>query len=170
MSSAKASLSANLLWLGGVSSVGNLTPRISKGCRTLHSGPNLSGKPSNTRGSNGSTSTESSSSPECSSICPSDIRCTHVHGLQVSVAVGLGGDPLGRKVLEDEVSGSTGSVSTGTEETGGVAICHTLTVDVIGMSDIFLLSATVLKKSLVAAKASSLLVSLDTSFLLGNSS
>ena len=96
MSSTKASLSANLLWLGGVSSVGNLTPGISKGCKTLHSGPNSSGRPSNTRGSNGSLSTELSSSLECSSICPSDIHCTHVRGLQVAVAVGLGGDPLGR--------------------------------------------------------------------------
>ena len=119
MSSTKASLSANLLWLGGVSSVGNLTPRISKGCKTLHSGPNSSGRPSNTRGSNGSLSTESSSSLECSSICPSDIHCTHVQGLQVAVAVGLDGDPLGRKVLEDGVSDSAGSVSTGAEETGG---------------------------------------------------
>ena len=128
MSSTKVSFSASLLWLGGVSSVGNLTPGISKGCRTLHSDPNTSGRPSNTRGSNGSLSTESSSSPECSSICPSDIHCTHVQGLQVAVAVGLGGDPLGRKVLEDGISGSAGSVSTGTEETGGVVICDTLTV------------------------------------------
>ena len=96
MSSTKASLSANLLWLGRVSSVGNLTPRISKGCKTLHSGPNSSGRPSTTRGSNGSLSSEFSSSPECSSTCPSDICCTHVLGLQVAVAVGLGGDPLGR--------------------------------------------------------------------------
>ena len=87
MSSTKASLSANLLWLGGVSSVGNLTPRISKGCKTLHSGLNSSGRPSNTRGSNGSLSNESSSSLECSSVCPSDIRCTHVWGVQVAVAV-----------------------------------------------------------------------------------
>ena len=79
-----------------MSSVGILTPGISKGCKTLHSGPNSSGRPSNTRGSNGALSTESSFSLECSSICPSDIHCTHVRGQQVAVAVGLGGDPLGR--------------------------------------------------------------------------
>ena len=103
MSSTYASFSANLLWVGGVSSVGNLTPGISKGCRTLHLGPSSSGKPSNTMGSNGALSTELSSSPECSSICPSDTCCTYVRGLQVAVAVGLGGDPLGRKVLVDGV-------------------------------------------------------------------
>ena len=119
MSSTKVSFSASLLWLGGVSSVGNLTPGISKGCRTLHSGPNSSGRPSITRGSNGSLSTESSSSLDCSSICPSDIHCTHVLGLHVAVAVGLGGDPLGRYILEEVVSGSAGSVSTGTEGVRG---------------------------------------------------
>ena len=111
MSSTNASFSAILLWLGGVSCVGNLTPGISKGCRTLHSSPNSSGKPSKTRGSNGALSTESSSSLDYSSICPSDIHCTHIQGLQVAVAVGLGGDPLGRKVLADGVSGSVGSIS-----------------------------------------------------------
>ena len=50
--------------------------------------------------------------PECSSICPSDTCCTHVRGLQVAVAVGLGGDPLGRYVLAEVVAGSAGSVST----------------------------------------------------------
>ena len=89
-------------------------------------------------------------------------NCTHVQGLQVAVAVGLGGDPLGRYVLEEVVSGSTDSVSTGTEGTGGVSVCDTLTVDVVSTSVVFLLSATVLKKSLVVAKASSLLVSLNT--------
>ena len=39
----KASFSANLLRLGGVVSVGNLTPGSSKGCRTLHSQPKFSG-------------------------------------------------------------------------------------------------------------------------------
>ena len=112
MSSTKVSFSASVLWLGGVSSDGNLTPGISKGCRTLHSGPNSSGRPSNTRGSKGSLSTESSSSLECSSICPSDIHCTYVQGLQVTVAVGLGGDPLGRYILEEVDSGSSGPVST----------------------------------------------------------
>ena len=118
MSSTNASFSANLLWVEGVSSVGYLTPGISKGCRTLHSGPNSSGKPSFTRGSNGSLSAESSSSQGCSSICPSDIHCTRIQGLQAAVAVGLGGDPLGRKVLVDGVSSSAGSVTTGADDTG----------------------------------------------------
>ena len=74
--------------------MGNLTPGISNGCRTLHSGPNSSGRPSITRGSKVSFSSESSSSWDCSSICPSDIHCTHVRGLSVAVAVGLGGDPI----------------------------------------------------------------------------
>ena len=74
----------------------NSTPESQKDAKTLHSGPNSSGRPSNTRGSNGSLSNESSYSLECSSICPSDICCTHVRGLQVAVAVGLGGDPFGR--------------------------------------------------------------------------
>ena len=30
---------------------------------------------------------------------PSETLCTHVHGLQVAVAVGLEGDPLGRNIL-----------------------------------------------------------------------
>ena len=52
--------------------------------------------PSNTRGSNVSLLEESSSSLVGFSICPSDTHCTHVQGLQVAVAVGLGGDPFGR--------------------------------------------------------------------------
>ena len=37
---------------------------------------------------------------------------------QVAVAVGLGGDPLGRKVLGDGVSSSAGSVTTGADDKG----------------------------------------------------
>ena len=32
-------------------------------------------------------------------VHPSEILCTHVRGLQVAVAVGLEGEPLGRKGL-----------------------------------------------------------------------
>ena len=32
-------------------------------------------------------------------VQPSETCCTHVHGLQVAVAVGLEGDPLGRNIL-----------------------------------------------------------------------
>ena len=106
----------------GVSSVGNLTPRISKGCRTLHSGPNSSGKPSKTRGSNGALFSESPSSLECSSICPSDMHSTHVLGLQVAVAVGLEGNPLGRKVLADGIYGSVGSISSWIDDSEGASI------------------------------------------------
>ena len=44
-------------------------------------------------------------------ICPSEICCTHVLGLQVAVAVGLGGDPLGKKGLGLLASVSVASVS-----------------------------------------------------------
>ena len=32
-------------------------------------------------------------------VQPSETHCTHIHGLQVAVAVGLEGDPLGRNIL-----------------------------------------------------------------------
>ena len=32
-------------------------------------------------------------------VQPSETHCTHVHGLQVAIAVGLEVDPLGRNVL-----------------------------------------------------------------------
>ena len=53
-------------------------------------------------------------------ICPSEIPCTHVHGLQVAVAVGLEGDPLERKVLGLLVSASLVSVAIGVEEMTGI--------------------------------------------------
>ena len=73
-------------------SVGNLTPGISKGCRTLHSHPKFSGTPS----SNKKGSVPSGRGPF---VQPSETCCTHAHGLQVAVAVGLEGDPLGRNVV-----------------------------------------------------------------------
>ena len=82
-----------------------------------------------------------SSSWGCSSICPSDILYSKVLGLSVAVAVGLGGDPLGRVVLIDEGSGC--SVSTGTDVTGGVSICNTLLGVVAGTSVALLLSGAV---------------------------
>ena len=46
---------------------------------------------------------------------------------KVAVAVGLGGDPLGRYILEEVVSGSAGSVSAGTEGAGGyLSMTHLL--------------------------------------------
>ena len=134
-----------------MSSVGNLTPGISNGCNILHSGPNSLGRPSITRGSKGALYSESPSSRDCSSICPFDILCSLVLGLSVAVAIGLGGDPPGRKVLTGKVSGSGHSVSTGTEVTGGVSVCDTLAVVVTGTSVTLLPSVTVLKKHLVAA-------------------
>ena len=44
-------------------------------------------------------------------ICPSEMHCTQVLGQQVAVAVGLGGDPLGKKVLGLLVSVSVVSTS-----------------------------------------------------------
>ena len=71
----------------------------------------------------------------------SDILCSKVLGLSVAVAVGLGGDPVGRIVLIDEGSGC--SVSTGTDVTGGVSVCDTLVMVVTGTSVVLLLSGTV---------------------------
>ena len=123
-----------------------------------------------TRGSKVSFSSDSSSHGIALLFVPLIFFVPHVLGLSVAVAVGLGGDPLGRKVLTGEVSGSGRSVSTGAEVTGGVSVCDTLTVVVTGTSVALLLSVTVLKKHLVAAKASSLLVSLVISFLPDKSS
>ena len=44
-------------------------------------------------------------------ICPSEMHCTQVLGQQVAVAVGLEGDPLGKKVLGLLVSVSVASAS-----------------------------------------------------------
>ena len=81
--------------------MGCLTPGSSKGCQSLHSCPKFSGTSSSTDegGSCGSLSPDSVSSGGGAPVHPSKILCTHVHGLQVAVAVGLEGDPLGRKGL-----------------------------------------------------------------------
>ena len=101
ISSTKASFSANLPWLGGVVSVGCLTPGSSKGCRTLHSQPKFSGtsSPNDKGGPCRSLSPDSVSSGGGALVHPPEILCTHVHGLQGAIAVGLEGDPLGRKDL-----------------------------------------------------------------------
>ena len=70
-----------------------------------------------------------SSSQGCSSTCPSDLLCSNVLGLSVAVAIGLGGVPLGGKVLTGEGSGR--SISTGMDVTGGVSVCNTLVVVVV---------------------------------------
>ena len=86
--------------MGGVLSVGNLTPGISKGCRTLHSCPKFSGtSSSNKEGSDRLLSVEPVPSGGGPFVHPSETHCTNVHGLQVAVSVGLGGDPLRRNVL-----------------------------------------------------------------------
>ena len=56
-------------------------------------------------------------------ICPSETCCTQVHSLHIVVAVGLEGDPFGRKVLGLLVSPSVVSVSIGAEEARGIFIC-----------------------------------------------
>ena len=81
-------------------SVGNCTPWISKGCRTLHLQPKFSGTSfSNKEGPDRLLSPESVLSRGGTFVQPSETPCTHVHGLQVAVAVGLEGDPLGRNIL-----------------------------------------------------------------------
>ena len=81
-------------------SVGNLTPGISKGCRTLHSWPKFFGTSSfNKESPDRLLSPESVPSRGGTFVQPSETCCTHVHGLQVAVTVGLEGDPLGRNIL-----------------------------------------------------------------------
>ena len=106
ISSTKASFSANLLWLGGVVSVGNLTPGSSKGCRTLHLQPKFFRTSSsiNKEGSCRLLSPDSLPSRGGTCVHPLETLCTPVHGLQVVVAAGLEGDPLGRKYLGLPVS------------------------------------------------------------------
>ena len=153
--------------------MGNLTPGISKGCRTLHSWPNSSGILSaSTDVSVQPLSVEWVSSWVGSFICPSKTCCTHVLVLQVAVAVGQEGDPLGKKVLGLLVSASVVSAS------GTTGVVVTTEVDVTGTSFSFLsqtsddipiglsvvlllsLSFTVAKNCQVDAIASSLLASL----------
>ena len=75
-------------------SVGNLTTESSKGCRTLHYQPKYSGTSSSTNkeGSGRLLSPESVPSRDGTFVQPSETLCTHVHCLQVAVAVGLEGD------------------------------------------------------------------------------
>ena len=81
-------------------SVGNLTPGISKGFRTPHSHPKFSRTPSsNKEGSDILLSVEPLPSGGGPFVQPSETLCTHICGLQVAVAVGLEGGPLGRNVL-----------------------------------------------------------------------
>ena len=81
--------------------MGCFTPGSSKGCKTLHSQPKFSGTSSSTDegGTCRSLSPNSVSSRGGTPVHPSEILCTHVCGLQVAVAVGLEGEPLGRKGL-----------------------------------------------------------------------
>ena len=109
-------------------------------------------------------------------MCPSETHCTHVHGLQVAVAVGLEGDPLGRKVLGLLVSPSVVSVSViGVEETTGIFTCSAFpseTSDVISASNsvvVLFCPLIVAKKCIVEAIVSSQLASLVLSILLGDS-
>ena len=98
--------------MGGVASVGNLTPGISNGCRILHSWPNSSDTLSaKTEVSVALLSVECISSWAGSLICLSEMCSTQVLGQQVALAVGLEGDPLGKKVLGLLVSVSGASAS-----------------------------------------------------------
>ena len=81
-------------------SVGNLTPGILKGCRTLHSWPKFSGTSSPSKeGPDRLLSPEPEPSGGGPFVQPSETCCIHICGLQVAVAVGLKGDPLGRNIL-----------------------------------------------------------------------
>ena len=107
-------------------------------------------------------------------ICPLETHCTHVHGLQVAVAVGLEGDPFGRKVLGLLVLPSVVSVSIGVEETTGIfsGAFPPETSVVVSAGNYVVVPfclLTVAKKCLVEATASSLLASLVLSILLGDS-
>ena len=71
-----------------------------RGVGTLHSHPKFSGNPSsNKEGSDRLLSVEPVSSGGGPFVQPTETSCTHVHGLQVAVVVGLEGDTLGRNVL-----------------------------------------------------------------------
>ena len=81
-------------------SVGKLTPGSSKGCRALHSQPKFSGTSSSYKeGSGRLFSPESMPSGGGTFVQPSETLCTHVFGLQVAIAGGLEGNPLGRNIL-----------------------------------------------------------------------
>ena len=110
---------------------------------------------------------------EGSFICPSKTHCTHVHGLQVAVAVGLEGDPLGRKVLGllvsvsltvgvAEVTGILRLIVFPPEVSADVSTCNSVVVTQF-------CSLTEAKNCLVEAIASSLLASLVLWILLGDS-
>ena len=115
ISSTNVLFSANLLWIKGIVSVGNLTPRSSNWCRTLHSWPNSSGI------SSGSVSTidvllslELASSLLGSLVCPSVSCCIQILGLHVAVTVGWDRDPSGKLILGLLVLlGSTSKVTGG---------------------------------------------------------
>ena len=132
ISSTKASFSASLLWLGGVVSVGCLTPGSSKGCRTLHSWPKFSGISSSAdkEGPCISLSPNSISSGGGAFVHPSEILCTHIHGLQVAVVVGLEGDPLGRKDLRLSIPASVAVVVV--EVVGTVEVIASIEVPIVG--------------------------------------
>ena len=99
-------------------------------------------------------------------ICLSKIHCTHILGLQVAVAVDLGGHPLGKKDLRLLISVSVASVSgtsgvTGTLEAIGTSFSFLSDEVAIGPSAMvpLLLSCTAAKNCQVDAITSSLLAS-----------
>ena len=92
--------------------MGCINPGSSKGCRTLHSCPKLSGTSSSEDKGGSCRLLPSNLVPSRGGalVHPSKILCTHVHGLQVAVVVGLDGDPLGRKHLGLPISTSVAVV------------------------------------------------------------
>ena len=81
--------------------MGCLTQGNSKAYRTLHSLPKFSGISSSTDegGTCRSLSPNLVPSRGGTPVHPLEILCTHVCGIQIAVAVGLEGEPLGRKGL-----------------------------------------------------------------------
>ena len=69
-------------------------------------------------------------------VQPSETPCTHVHGLQVAVVVGLEGHPLGRNILGLPVSvvGVMIEVVGIVEVTAGVGVKVVLPVVTVGTS------------------------------------
>ena len=104
--------------------MGCLTPGSLKGCEILHSSPRFSGTSSSNDegGAWGLLSTESVSSWGAYLFQPSEILCTHICGLQVAVAVGLEGVPLGGKGLEPPVPTLVAVVVVEVVRTAGVVV------------------------------------------------
>ena len=107
-------------------------------------------------------------------VQPSETLCTHIHGLQVAVAVGLEGDPLGRNILG--LPASVPVIVVVAEVVGIVKVMAVVpSVATVGTSSgrsyvtTLFCPFTGAKKSLVDDKSSSWLASVVLRILLGGS-